>query len=212
MKKIILLGATSNISKYLIPMLLEKTDVEITLFARRAQQRLTEFNKNQRITIVDGNWNNLSDLNQAIKGQDIVYMATGHFTDANKNVVQAMKNNNVKRLIVAGGLGIYDEVAGKFGQWNAQMMGDYTEIKRSAAVIDNSGLDYTFLRMSWLYNQDNNYKYEVIPQGQPMKGTQVTRQAVAKLITDIVIDPELYKAQSIGVVEPNTEWDKPSFY
>jgi Putative NADH-flavin reductase len=193
-------------------MLLEKTDVEITLFARRAQQRLTEFNKNQRITIVDGNWNNLSDLNQAIKGQDIVYMATGHFTDANKNVVQAMKNNNVKRLIVAGGLGIYDEVAGKFGQWNAQMMGDYTEIKRSAAVIDNSGLDYTFLRMSWLYNQDNNYKYEVIPQGQPMKGTQVTRQAVAKLITDIVIDPELYKAQSIGVVEPNTEWDKPSFY
>ncbi|HIY92491.1 SDR family oxidoreductase [Companilactobacillus sp. HBUAS56275] len=212
MKKIILLGATSNISKYLIPMLLEKTDVEITLFARRAQQRLTEFNKNQRITIVDGNWNNLSDLNQAIKGQDIVYMATGHFTDANKNVVQAMKNNNVKRLIVAGGLGIYDEVAGKFGQWNARMMGDYTEIKRSAAVIDNSGLDYTFLRMSWLYNQDNNYKYEVIPQGQPMKGTQVTRQAVAKLITDIVIDPELYKAQSIGVVEPNTEWDKPSFY
>lgn len=212
MKKIILLGATSNISKYLIPMLLEKTDVEITLFARRAQQRLTEFNKNQRITIVDGNWNNLNDLNQAIKGQDIVYMATGHFTDANKNVVQAMKNNNVKRLIVAGGLGIYDEVAGKFGQWNARMMGDYTEIKRSAAVIDNSGLDYTFLRMSWLYNQDNNYKYEVIPQGQPMKGTQVTRQAVAKLITDIVIDPKLYKAQSIGVVEPNTEWDKPSFY
>lgn len=66
--------------------------------------------------------------------------------------------------------------------------------------------------MSWLYNQDNNYRYEVIPQGQPMKGTQVTRQAVAKLITDMVIDPELYKAQSIGVVEPNTEWDKPSFY
>lgn len=212
MKKIILLGATSNISKYLIPMLLEKTDVEITLFARRAQQRLTEFNENSRITIVDGNWNNLNDLNQAIKGQDIVYMATGHFTDANKNVVRAMKNNNVGRLIVAGGLGIYDEVAGKFGQWNARMMGDYTEIKRSAAVIDNSGLDYTFLRMSWLYNQDNNYKYEVIPQGQPMKGTQVTRQAVARLITDIVIDPELYKAQSIGVVEPNTEWDKPSFY
>lgn len=212
MKKIILLGATSNISKYLIPMLLEKTDVNITLFARRAHQRLTKFADNSRITIVDGNWNDLDDLNQAIKGQDIVYMATGHFTDANKNVVQAMKNNQVKRLIVAGGLGIYDEVSGKFGQWNARMMGDYTEIKRSAAVIDNSGLDYTFLRMSWLYNQDNNFKYEVVPQGQPMKGTQVTRQAVAKLITDIVIDPQLYKSQSIGVVEPNTEWDKPSFY
>lgn len=212
MQKVILLGATSNISKYLIPMLLNETDSQITLFARRAQQRLTEYADNSRISIVNGDWNNLEDLNSAIKGQDIVYMATGHFIDANKNVVEAMKNNNVQRLIVAGGLGIYDEVAGKFGQWNARMMGDYTSIKKAAAVIDESGLQYTFLRMSWLYNQDNNYKYEVVPQGQPMKGTQVTRQAVAKLVTDMVNDPKLYAAQSIGVVEPNTEWDKPSFY
>ena len=212
MQKVILLGATSNISKYLIPMLLNETDSHITLFARRAQQRLTEYADNSRISIVNGDWNNLEDLNSAIKDQNIVYMATGHFIDANKNVVEAMKNNNVQRLIVAGGLGIYDEVAGKFGQWNARMMGDYTSIKKAAAVIDESGLQYTFLRMSWLYNQDNNYQYEVVPQGQPMKGTQVTRQAVAKLVTDMVNNPKLYAAQSIGVVEPNTEWDKPSFY
>ncbi|KRO00599.1 NAD(P)H-binding protein [Companilactobacillus kimchiensis] len=212
MTKIILLGATSNISKYLIPMLLENTDTEITLFARRASQRLTDYQNNDRITLVDGDWNNISDLESAIKNQNIVYMATGHFIDANKNIVKAMNDNQVQRLIVAGGLGIYDEVAGKFGQWNAQMMGDYAGIKKAAAVIDQSKLDYTFLRMSWLYNQDGNYKYQVVPQGQPMKGTQVTRQAVAKLVTDIVLDPNLYKSESIGVVEPNTEWDKPSFY
>lgn len=212
MKKVILLGATSNISKYLIPMLLNETDSQITLFARRAGRRLTEYADNLHISIIDGDWNNLEDLNSAIKGQDIVYMATGHFIDANKNVVAAMKNNHVERLIVAGGLGIYDEVAGKFGQWNARMMGDYTSIKKAAAVIDESGLQYTFLRMSWLYNQDNNYKYEIVPQGQPMRGTKVTRQAVAKLVTDIVNNSKLYAAQSIGVVEPNTEWDKPSFY
>ncbi|WP_334332465.1 NAD(P)H-binding protein [Companilactobacillus sp. HBUAS59544] len=212
MKKIVLLGATSNISKYLIPMLLEKSDNEITLFARRANQRLSEYKENSRITLVDGDWNNVSDLESAISNQDIVYMATGHFIEANQNVVKVMKEENVKRLIVAGGLGIYDEVAGKFGKWNARMMGDYTNIKKAAAVIDNSGLDYTFLRMSWLYNQDGNYNYDIVPQGQPMKGTQVTRQVVAKLISNIVTKPDLYKSQSIGVVEPNTEWDKPSFY
>ena len=212
MKKIVLLGATSNISKYLIPMLLEKSDNEITLFARRANQRLTEYNENSQITLIDGDWNNISDLQEAIKGQDIVYMATGHFVEANQNIVKVMKEEHVKRLIVAGGLGIYDEVAGKFGKWNARMMGDYTNIKKAAAVIDNSGLDYTFLRMSWLYNQDGNYNYDIVPQGQPMKGTQVTRQAVAKLISNIIASPDLYKSQSIGVVEPNTEWDKPSFY
>lgn len=212
MKKIVLLGATSNISKYLIPMLLEKSDNEITLFARRANQRLTEYNENSQITLIDGDWNNISDLQEAIKGQDIVYMATGHFVEANQNIVKVMKEEHVKRLIVAGGLGIYDEVAGKFGKWNARMMGDYTNIKKAAAVIDNSGLDYTFLRMSWLYNQDGNYNYDIVPQGQPMKGTQVTRQAIAKLISNIISNPDLYKSQSIGVVEPNTEWDKPSFY
>lgn len=123
-----------------------------------------------------------------------------------------MKEENVKCLIVAGGLGIYDEVAGKFGKWNARMMGNYTNIKKAAAIIDNSDLDYTFLRMTWLYNQDSNYSYEIVPQGQPMKGTQITRQAVAKLISNIIAKPDLYKSESIGVVEPNTEWNKPSFY
>ncbi|WP_125588739.1 NAD(P)H-binding protein [Companilactobacillus jidongensis] len=212
MKKIILLGATSNISKYLIPMLLNETNYEITLFARAANSRLSKYSDKPRITLTDGDWNDQLVLNDAISGNDIVYLATGHFIDANQNVIQAMKNNNVKRLIVAGGLGIYDEVTGKFGKWNAQMMGNYTIIKQAAAVIDKSDLEYTFLRMSWLYNQDDNFKYQIVPKGQPIKGTQVTRQAIAKLVTDIVKNPNLYKYQSIGVVEPNTEWDKPSFY
>ncbi|CAJ1178983.1 hypothetical protein FD33_GL002417 [Companilactobacillus paralimentarius DSM 13238 = JCM 10415] len=78
MKKIILLGATSNISKYLLPMLLKKSDNQITLFARRAEQRLTEYKENPQITLIDDDWNNLSDLREGIKDQDIVYMATGH--------------------------------------------------------------------------------------------------------------------------------------
>jgi len=212
MKKVILLGATSNISKYLIPRLLEQQDVALTLFARQATRRLGEYGDQERVTLIDGNWNNSDDLLKAIAGQDIVYLATGHFTTANKNVVQTMKQNGVKRLIVAGGLGIYDEVAGRFGSWNAQMMGDYTEIKRAAAVIDNSGLDYTFLRMAWLYNNDQRTDYKVIPQGTPFKDTQVTRQGVAQLVAETIQNPQLYQRTSIGVAEPNTAWDKPAFY
>ena len=212
MKKVILLGATSNISKYLIPRLLAKNDVELTLFARQATRRLHQYAAQSQVTLTNGNWNNSADLTAAIAGQDIVYLATGHFTTANQNVVDAMKQNGVERLIVAGGLGIYDEVAGKFGIWNAQMMGDYTEIKRAAAVIDNSGLNYTFLRMAWLYNNDQHTDYKVIPQGMPFKDTQVTRQAVADLIAEIIHNPQLYQRSSIGVAEPNTAWNKPGVY
>ena len=212
MKKVILLGATSNIAKYLIPKLLKQTEVELTLFARHADQRLTQYHANSRVTLIDGNWNNRDELIAAITGQDIVYLATGHFTAANQNVVSAMQKTMVDRLIVAGGLGIYNEVAGKFGVWNARMMGDYAEIKRAARIIDDSGLNYTFLRMAWLYNDDQHLDYKVIPFGTPFTDTQVTRQAVAKLIAQIIQDPQLYQRTSIGVAEPHTAWAKPSFY
>lgn len=133
MKNVLILGATSNISKYLIPKLLNQSDVHLTLFARKATQRLAQYADEQRITLVDGDWNQPEDLQKVMVGQEIVFMATGHFEQANRNVVSAMKNAQVTRIIIAGGLGIYDEVVGRFGEWNARMMGDYTSIKKSGA-------------------------------------------------------------------------------
>lgn len=212
MTKVILLGATSNISRYLIPLLLKNSDLELRLFARQAAQRLAQYADNPQVTLINGNWNSERDLLSAISGCDIVYLATGHFTEANQRIVQAMKHVQVDRIIIAGGLGIYDEVVGKFGTWNAQMMGDYTEIKRAAGVFDQSELNYTFLRMAWLYNNDEHLDYKIIPKGEAFIDTQVTRQAVARLIHEIILKPTLYERTSIGVAEPNTAWDKPSFY
>lgn len=209
-EKVLILGAASQISHYLIPNLLEQTDSQLTLFARNANRRLTKY-ANQA-GIIDGNWNDTAELTAALRGQDIVYLAAVPNLETSRQIVKAMKATNVKRLIVAGGLGIFDEVAGKFGAWNSRMIGDYTAIKEASFTLDDKDLDVTFLRMAWLYDQDNNTKYEIVPEGQPYKGTQVTRQAVAQLITDIVKKPSLYNRQNIGVVEPNTEWDKPSFY
>ncbi|GAA3613554.1 NAD(P)H-binding protein [Secundilactobacillus similis] len=212
MKKVILLGATSNISRYLIPLLLQSRDIELRLFARQATRRLVAYAQNPQVTLIDGNWNNEHDLLSAIAGTDIVYLATGHFAEANQRIVRVMTQAHVHRIIIAGGLGIYDEVAGKFGAWNARMMGDYTEIKRAASVFDQSELDYTFLRMAWLYNNDEHLDYKIIPKGEAFVDTQVTRQAVARLIREIILKPTLYKKTSIGVAEPNTAWGKPSFY
>ncbi|WP_261975387.1 hypothetical protein [Lactiplantibacillus plantarum] len=41
----------------------------------------------------------------------------------------------------------------------------------------------------------------------------MTRQAVAQLIVNILQDESRkYARESLGVNEPNTNWDKPSFY
>lgn len=211
MKRVLILGATSNISRYLIPKLIHQ-DVFLTLFARHGQQRLTDLIAKQNVHVMSGNWNNMFDLERAVSNQDIVYLATGQFVQANRNVVKAMKSQQANRLIVASELGIENEVPGKFGQWNHKMMGNNQNLIDAAKVIKQSDLNYTLMRMAWLYDAPDNEHYELIPAGQPFRDTQLTRQAAATFVADVVKNPELAAHQSIGIAEPNTQWDKPSFY
>lgn len=211
MKRVLILGATSNISRYLIPKLLRQ-DVFLTLFARHGRQRLTELISNSKIHVMNGDWNNVNDLQHAIKNQDIVFMATSQFIQANKNVVAVMKGNHVNRLITVSELGIENEVTGDFGKWNTKMMGNNQNLIEAADIIKQSGVNYTLMRLAWLYDQDGNEEYETIPSGQTFQDTQLTRQAAAKCIANIISHPNQAAYQSIGVAEPNTKWGKPSFY
>lgn len=140
--------------------------------------------------------------------------ATGNMEEI-RTIVSAMKEAGVKKLIAASILGIYGEVPGAFGEWNRSMVGDSPTKERrvTADYIEASGLDYTILRLTWLYNQVGNYDYEVTQKDESFKGAQVTRQAVAQLIVDIVKDTTgKFKKTSLGVGEPNTDYAKPSFY
>lgn len=211
MKRVLILGATSNISHYLIPMLL-KQDIYLTLFARHGRERLSQWIGHSRVHVMSGDWNQPDDLAQAMKHQEIIFLATGQFTIANQKIVNAMRVANVKRLIVAAGLGIEDEIPGKFGQWNRKMMGNDQNLKAAANIIKKSGLNYTLMRMAWLYNCDGNEQYELIPQGQPFEDTQLSRQGAARFVADVVANPKLAAKESVGVAEPHTHWDKPSFY
>ena len=83
------------------------------------------------------------------------------------------------------------------------MMGDYTPYKQAAKLILDSGLNTTYLRMTWLYDENGNEKYQIVPEGQPLRGNSGnTLQAVAKLATAIVRQPSSYQYADIGVVEP----------
>lgn len=212
MKRVLILGATSNISRYLIPKLIKQDDVFLTLFARHGRQRLKSFIPKRQVSVMSGNWNNPADLERAVSSQDIVYLATGQFVQANRNVVRAMKAQQVSRLIVASELGIENEVSGQFGQWNQKMMGNNQNLIDAANIIKASGLNYTLMRMAWLYDDPTNERYELIPTGQPFRDTQLTRQAAAAFIADVIKNPALAAYQSVGVAEPNTQWDKPAFY
>ncbi|WP_419872789.1 NAD(P)H-binding protein [Candidatus Pristimantibacillus sp. PTI5] len=212
--KILILGAAGQIGRMLTNELLHLKDHSIVLYARNAHKRLTIVDKS--LEIFDGDFKDKAKLIDAMKDVDIIYINDMGVEQSTKTITDAMHDAGVKRVIAASVLGIYDEVHGAFGEWNKRMIGGSSRMQSqiaSARMLENSDLDYTLLRLTWLYNQAGNTKYMLTQKGEPFKGAQVTRQAVTQLIMDIIEEKsDKYLKASLGVSEPDTDWAKPSFY
>ena len=127
-------------------------------------------------------------------------------------IVESMRAAGVQRLIFISSLGIYDEVPGRFGEWNRRQIGPVLGPYRAAAdAIETSGLDYTILRPAWLTDADE-ISHEITRKGEPFKGTEVSRKSVAALVTSIATSPGQWSRANLGVNKPGTDGDKPSFY
>lgn len=145
-------------------------------------------------------------------GQDVVYANLAGDVDVQANrIVLAMNGLGVKRLIFVTSLGIYDEVLGKFGEWNRQEIGAFLPPYRKAAdIIEASGLQYAILRPAWLTDEDE-VDYETTQKNEPFKGTEVSRKSVATLIANLIESQETWTNCNLGVNKPNTDGDKPAF-
>jgi len=212
--KVLILGAAGQIGRMLRKDLLEQTDYKLVLYARNASERLKDVESN-RVTLVDGDFTNYNNLVKAMSDVDAIYLNNMQNNEGVQIIVKAMKDTGTKRIIVASILDIYDEVSGVFGDWNRKMIGVgyIKKHKEAASFVEIPDLDYTILRLTWLYNQEGNRKYHLTFKGEPFDGAQVTRQAVSQLIVDLLKDKSgKFIKTSIGVGEPNTNWDRPSFY
>ena len=192
MKNVIILGASGNIAKHVIDILAKKDDVKLTLFLRN-KSRLR--NKNvSRCRIVEGNVLDLHQLKEAITGQDIVYAnLAGDLEAMAKNIVKAMKETDVKRLIFISSISIYD----------VPLKPVLKPYRKAADVIEASGLEYTILRPTWFTNADE-VDYEITRKGEPEKGSVVSQKSLATFIATIIISPEKHIRENLEVNKPNS--------
>jgi uncharacterized protein YbjT (DUF2867 family) len=212
MTKVLVLGAGGQIARWVIEMLADSKDVEMTLYLRHAHKLHGKSPKNAKV--VEGDVLDRKVLDPAVKGQDVVYAnLTGDDIDKQAtSVISSMKSEGVERLVFITTLGIYDEVPGKFGVWNRQNIGAYLPPFRKAAdAIEASGLDYTILRPAWL-SDDDEVDFETTERNEPFKGTEVSRKSVAALVVECIRKPKVFSHKNLGVNKPNTDGDKPSFY
>jgi len=210
MTKVLVLGASGQIARWVVQMLGERSDVEQTLLVRNPK-RLAG-NEPTNASVVIGDVLDKELLARIMEDQDVVYANLAGAVDIQtKHILAAMKAKRVRRLVFINSLGIHDEVPGKFGEWNRRMIGDdLPPYRRSADLIEASDIDYTIIRAAWLTDHDE-VDYEITERGTPFKGTEVSRKSVAALVVDLIEHPGHLIRANVGVNKPGSDGDKPAF-
>ncbi|MCU7552657.1 NAD(P)H-binding protein [Chitinophagaceae bacterium LB-8] len=192
MKNVIILGASGNIARQVIDLLIEKEDINLTLFLRdKSRLRNKDVSKAR---IIEGNVLDYDQLIEAITGQDIIYVnLAGDLEAMANNIVKAMEETGVRRIIAISSIGIYE----------TPLRSVLKPYRKLADVIEASNLDYTILRPTWFTNADE-VDYEITRKGEPEKGSVISQKSLATFINKIIESPEEYSRENLGINKPNS--------
>ncbi|GHV97461.1 saccharopine dehydrogenase [Lactobacillus nasalidis] len=215
--KLLILAANGQIARLVEERILTEdkfADVELVLFLRRAS-RLQSLKDRypDRVTLIDGDLNDSQAVIDAAKGCDMIYSAVVDHDDAGdnrptKNIIAAAKQNGISRVIETSLLGLYDEVPGEFGKWNRDFCfgGDPegTSPVKADQLLEESGLDYTTLRLPWL-NDRPEVKYSITHRHDKFVGVSGSRRSIADVVLQIVADPSFGSRDSLDIADPATD-------
>ena len=198
-------GATGGTGIELVRQALER-GYAVTAFVRDPEPLA---DAGDSLTIVTGDIHDLADVARCVRGQDAVLCALGA-RDLQKtmiraagtvNIIHAMKQEGVRRLIVVSAMGIG-------ASWNSLSLFNrlfFATVLRSAradheaqeAAVTASGLDWTIVRPSGLVNTPGTGVYDV---GESIRArtSRIPRADVARLILDELSERALiHKAVTI---------------
>ena len=192
MKNVIIPGTGGSLASYVIDELRKQEDIHLTLFLRN-KNRLQDVTT-AGCTIIEDDVLDYSKLKDAITGQDIVYVnLVGNLEEMAKNIVKAMKETGVKRLIAISSIGIYD----------SPLRSVLIPYRKLADIIEASVLDYTILRPTWFTNADE-VDYEITKKGEQERGSVISQKSLATFSTKIIESPEKYILENIGINKPGS--------
>lgn len=191
MTRVLVLGANGKLARNTTKILLEKTDVALTLYLRRASRIGNP--APQRVSIVEGDVLDQKTLTATMRDQNVVYAnLAGDMARQARAIIDAMHTAGVKRLIFISSMGIYGEVP---GERYRSVLDPYRD---SAALIEQSDLDYTILRPGWFIN-DDDVDYQITQKGEPFRGHDVSLNSLSDLIVKLATTPGLHNRSSLGV-------------
>ena len=214
MTKVLILGDTNPITAGLRDSILVNTTDDVVIYDHLVAAKV-QVSAPERETLIDGRLIDEAKLVEAMAGVDVVYLNKMLQLNEVRTVIAAMKAAHVNRLIATTVVGIYGETGGDFGVWNIKQLGAPAigRLRRCADAVERSGLDYTILRYTWLYEESDNDKFVMVPQNQKFMLAQLSREGLIKGIMEVLTDTSgTYIKANYGIGEPGTIQEKPFFY
>ena len=117
-----------------------------------------------------------------------------------KSIVDVMEKSTTKRLIFITSMGIYNEIPRNLGGGNLNENSMLKPYREAADIIETSSLNYTLIRPGWFDNGSDNY--EITKKGEPFKGHDISRQAIANFVLKLIQQSDLGVRQSLGINRP----------
>lgn len=204
MKNVLLLGATGTAGSALTKELLSETDCHLTLFARHAREMYTN---TDRISVINGDAENIEELKAIMPEQDVVYCAiSGNaLPQIAENIVSTMNETGVKRLIFMGAVGIYNEIPDDIdGKDNLDNEPAQIPNRKAVDIVESSNLNYTILRPGYLREGSEN-DFVLTFKGESAKGYITPIPALVKFAVKIILDDTLYSRESISITQDATK-------
>lgn len=190
--KVLIIGATRGIGAELLKQSLE-VGHQVTVLARDPKKIVAA---DSRLTVIQGDILNPHIVNSATKGQDAVCVTVGVpitfspvkvFSEGILNVIAAMEEHNVRRLICVTGIGagdskghggfLYDRI---FKPLLLKTI--YADKDRQEQYIQESGLNWVIPRPAGLTNGPRTGTYRVINDMTGVTATRISRADVADFI------------------------------
>ena len=172
---------------------------EVTAFVRDLSKLSMS---HERLTVVEGDVKEYAKVQDAITGADAVLSVLGHTKSSAKdvqtmgteNIVAAMEESSVRRLVSLTGAGVGDPedepklfdraITGLLKLLQKDMLED---AEGHARVIEKSGLDWTIVRGPMLTEGEKKGEYRVGYVGKN-SGTKISRADVADFMLRQVAD------------------------
>jgi putative NADH-flavin reductase len=204
--KLTIFGASGNTGLELVKQALEKGHL-VTAFVRDPS-RLSI--KHDHLEIFAGDVVDSESVAKAVQGQDVVICALGAGSDLKQttvrttgttNIVQAMKQHGVQRLLIISAMGTGDSwdtlsLISKF-LYATLLKNSREDHEAQESVVKKSGLDWTIIRPSGLTNDPQTGIYDV-GENIPAKTSRISRADIAyMLLKEVEQNILLHKAVTI---------------